>query len=276
MELFVPLGENAQGTIQAGPDQQQRLDELCERLHQGEFHVETTETIPFMCIDGRSGARVLAPNTAGGTLSLYVADDLTTQRVGKNLTTVQGFEAIVQYIIDQSAPVGGHTDDHAGESISGCGANDKLSLVYDFIAAHGKSLRRAAAAIGFEPDHATRKRIIAHALKRQQFSAGGELLTILRANAPADHIAVLQGAHQEVAVIINKRVGTTLDREKLAREFGPNYQAFNVDTWSFEEAARQISFSEEEILQKMAAMVYYNLATAYVLCGPDMRVMVLE
>jgi hypothetical protein len=276
MPPFMLLGDNAIGTIQAGDDQQERLDEITQRLSAGEFHTATAATMPFMCIDGRPGSELLAPNSAGGTISLYVADDLTTQRVGKGLSTAEGLDAIVDYVLQQGAAIGGHTDDHAHDQASGCGANDKLAAIYNFIANNGKQLRTVAAAIGVEPDRATRKHIIHHAKQRDQFSVGAELLQTLQQKAPQENVVRLHGDHNEVIAVINKRVGTTLDREKLAAEFGPNYQAFNVDVWSFEEAARNISFNESEVLQKITALVYYNLATAHVLCGPSMRVIVLE
>jgi hypothetical protein len=76
--------------------------------------------------------------------------------------------------------------------------------------------------------------------------------------------------------VINKRQDTTLDRNALAAEFGSDYQAFNVDAWAFEEAARVTSLSDEEVKQKIAAMTFYNLATTLVLAGSKMRVVVIE
>jgi len=70
--------------------------------------------------------------------------------------------------------------------------------------------------------------------------------------------------------------GYTLNRIELKKEFGPNYQAFNVDIWSFKKAAEAISVNEAEVQQKIAAMVYYNLATTLVLAGPSMRVVVVS
>lgn len=73
--------------------------------------------------------------------------------------------------------------------------------------------------------------------------------------------------------------GTTLDRNTLAKKYGNTYQAFNVDAWAFEPTARAIvgdDASDETIQQVVLAMVYYNLATAITLCGPGMRMIVME
>ena len=46
---------------------------------------------------------------------------------------------------------GGGATAHRG----GCGANDKLPTIYDFIATHGADLRRMATQLGVELDDAT-------------------------------------------------------------------------------------------------------------------------
>lgn len=267
----------AEGTIEASEAQQERLDELTERMTTGEFHVPVDGTMPTKCIDGRPGARGLAPNTAGGTESLMVADDLTTQRfAGEDGTTQAAYRNILAILRGEGAPVGGHTDDHAHGEASGCGANDKLSLIYDFTVRHADEIRGLADAVGVSVDDETHDLIVSNAAARTSFSAGGELLTELRQAGGEEAIDPLEGGHKEVVAVINLRTGTTLDREALAAEFGNDYQAFNVDAWSFAEATEAISLSEEETNQKVAAMVYYNLATAGVLCGKGMRTIVLH
>ena len=122
------LLEHAEGTIEAGPEQQERLDEFTERLASGEFHVETTGRIAFGCIDGRDTRDGIAPkpDSAGGTLSLTVADDLTTKRfAGENGTTAESYENTLRYVAGAGYEVGGHTDDHAAGDGSGCGAEEQ-------------------------------------------------------------------------------------------------------------------------------------------------------
>ncbi len=270
---YITLGDRAIGTIQADLGQQDRLDELTDRLAGTQFYTETTNTIPYMCIDGRPGG-VIAPNAAGGTESLFVADDLTTQPIGQGLKTVEGYAALLTYLQEMELPIGGHTDEHEHDHSSGCGGNDKLPLIYDFIVTHGSYLHEFTQKIGFSINDETHTIITGNAAVRQQFSGGDELLDVLRENAGT--IVTLRGEHKEVVTVINKKSGTTLDREKVAAEFGPDYQVFNIDAWSFVEAGRRIAASEDDIPQKVAAMIYYNLATVFVLCGPAMRVIVRE
>ena len=269
------------GNIQAGQEQVERLDEVTERVGAGEFHRETEGRIPCKCIDGRcSNLDNLLPNSAGGTETLMVADDLTTKNfvLGGDTTTGGQYSAMVEYLQETNNPIGGHTAEDLHGAPSGCGANDKLPAIYEFIAQNGEVLRGLASKLGVEVDDETQGLITGNAAARSEFSDGAELLATLKEKGGDESVDVLKGAHKEVVAVINKRFGTTLDRNAFDAEFGENYQSFNVDAWAFEEGARVITQmgGEKEQLQKQVAMVYYNLATACVLCGPDMRVVVLE
>lgn len=278
----------AEGAIEAGPDQQERLGEVTERVGRGEFHrtidwdAEFWELAMLLgrCVDGRipeAGANPLAPNAAGGTETIFVADDLTTKRYASpDGTTLGGYKNLVESLVRQKYLVGGHTDSHAGGEKSGCGANDKLEAIYAYIAQHGDVLRDLTAQLGIPVPTETHDTITQNAAGRTQFSAGQELLSTLKQNAREEFVDELHGDHKEVIAVINMRKGTTLDRDALLAEFGPNYEAFNVDAWAFEEAARVTSIDEAEVQQKIIAMVYYNLATTLVLSGKKMRVVVLK
>lgn len=278
----------ATGKIEAGPDQQERLDEITERLKSGEFHRDIDWDAEFWgmvmllarCVDGRvpeDGANPLAPNAAGGTETIFVADDLTTKRyASEDGTTLGGYSNVVAALKAKKYVVGGHTGSHAEGEKSDCGANDRLEAIYAYMAENPEALRDMAAALGVDVPQDAHDMIIGNASARTQFSAGKELLDVLRENAREEFVDKLHGDHKEVVAAINKRAGTTLDRDALRAEFGEDYEAFNVDVWAFEEAARATSFTEEEVQQKVVAMVYYNLATTMVLVGKKMRIVVVE
>lgn len=273
---FITLGDAAEGSIEAKEHQQERLEEFTQRVGSGEFHVATSGSVPCGCVDGRCGGKV-RPNAAGGTETIFVADDLTTKRLASaDGSTLGGYQNTLQLLKDEGFEVGGHTDEHAAGEASGCGANDKLGMIYDFMARKSEVLRSLTQSLGVEVSDETHETIINNATERTEFSKGVELLETLREEGAEDAVDLLRGEHNEVVAIINMRKGTTLDRDALEAEFGPEYEAFNVDAWSFEEAARATSLSQEEINQKVVAMVYYNLATAHVLGGKNLRVTVLS
>lgn len=142
-------------------------------------------------------------------------------------------------------------------------------------------VRKYVEAILGEPvDGETHELIVRNAGGRASFSTGKQVIgvyqTIDGPEGPAFESEVLEGSHNEVVAAINMRAGTTLSRELLAEKYGNEYQSFNIDAWAFARGAEAISSNEEEVRQKVAAMTYYNVATALVLCGPDMRVVIVN
>lgn len=267
--------DGAIGRIEPRLEDGERLHGLVERLRTDEFYKPVSQTVPSKCIDGRTGAESLAPNAAGGTQSLVVADDLTFKRfASSDGSTLGAYMNGLHYLKDHGLPVGGHTDAHAVGDASGCGANDRLADVYGYIAEHGDSLRVTAADLGVnmgDEDYAT---IVRNARGRSKFSKGATLLYALRDIAGEESVDPLRGDHREKVAVINTVAGTTLDRDALEDTFGPGYEAFNADVWSFPDAAATMTEDPSEIRSLVGAMTVYNLAVANVLCGPGMGVVV--
>lgn len=274
------LLEGAEGKIQITDTQElATVNELTNDVANGNFNVPTSKLVPCKCIDGRKCANPTeGPNAAGGTETIFVGRDLTKDvSVGPEESVENGMRRLVQELTDKGHPVGGHSDDHNADSseASGCGANDKLPLIYEMIARKGDVVRRYVEAIlGDRIDDATHELIVGNASGRASFNTGREVLNVLEeANADVEQ---LEGSHNEVVAVINMRAGTTLSREMLAEKYGNDYQSFNVDAWAFQNAAELISDTADEARQKIIAMTYYNVATALVLCGPNMRVVVVK
>lgn len=275
---YITLGDLAEGTIEPRSDQSERLEEFTQRVGKGEFHIATSDTMLAGCIDGRCGCS-LKPNTAGGTETLMVADDLINQQFrGNDGSTATAYANIVRFLKQNDRVIGGHDDEGRNDEKTGCGANDKLPLIYAMIGNRAAEIRALAESIGMDIDDTTHNTIVSHASSRTEFSSGPELYAVLDNAIGEDRIDHLRGSHNEVLAVINMRYGTSLDRDALEDEFGSNYEAFNVDAWAFSEAANVISTTDdnEEARQKSAAMAYYNLATAMVLGGPGLRITVLK
>ena len=131
----------AAGAIEAKSEQAERLEEFTQRVGSGEFHVETDRTVICKCIDGRICAHPTeGPNGAGGTLSIVVADDLTTKRLEGD-TFSQSILSTAEVLRGENQSVGGHTSTHAAGEASGCGANDELPAIYDTIAQKADDIR---------------------------------------------------------------------------------------------------------------------------------------
>lgn len=282
------LGEHAEGSIEASDTQQEHLPELIEKINNGEYQVriEWDESkgplIIIQCIDGRT-FMIIGPSSAGGTMSLAIAEDLTTKRYAhEDGTTAGAMKNLVESMVEEGLPIGGHNGDHATGDACGCGACDKQPDIYRIIAEKSEVLQQLATDMDVMIPSETSEKIANNARQRIEdggLSSGAELSKVLAENASDDSFETLKGAHKEVLIVVNKKPGTTIDRGAIARNYDGECQVFVVDAWAFEDAARAISpldAGEAEIQEKVAALVYYNLATALALCGPNMQIITIE
>jgi hypothetical protein len=168
----------AKGNIEPREDQLERFDEFVEDLKTGEFHKTTDKTIPCKCIDRRLCEQGLeGPNSAGGTLSLVVADDLTRKRFATEDGSIAGATAQIGNMLEAcDQPIGVHTDTHARDDASGCGANDKLSEIYMNLGRYEDEIRRVGSLLtGTEFGNTTNDLIFNNALERSEFSTGSDV-----------------------------------------------------------------------------------------------------
>ena len=277
---FITLDDAGIGSIQPTDEQQERLEEFTQEVGSGEFHVKAVGSIVCHCIDGRTcDDIVLAPNAPGGTLAVAVAEDLTAGRnVSNDDTTLDIYKKILEKMKHDGVMIGGHVSSTAGDTPyeTGCGASDQLGAIYAYIATNGATIHSIATKLGVSVSDETHELITERAAQRSQFTDSQEILTTLKAEAGDEAAAALEGVHAEVMAIINLIPGTTLDRNAVKSKYGAGYQAFNADVWAYEESAKIIADTPAEVSEKVVAMVYYTIATAGVLCGPGMRVVVLN
>jgi hypothetical protein len=276
------LGSQAVGNI--GPERVNGriLPQEIEK-HLDSFYGPTSRTVVASCIDGRNvgektddlsaagyGQQDRDPDAAGGTLALWVAFVL-----GGCDLSLEDFLAALQ---SAGVPIGGHTDDHEHVGTSGCGANDKLDHILGLLSG-GLSLARVvslAKVLGVPVSEAC-----ASQLSQRAYELKGSPLL----GTPPQRMALLEsygktvtlcGGHSEQLVIVNAVPQTTLNRTRLTESLGEQAAAFNVDVWAFpgslEQAAAALSQDCPEQEYLLAAMVFYNLATALVLCASDMPV----
>ncbi|MDR1082406.1 MAG: cadmium-containing carbonic anhydrase [Coriobacteriales bacterium] len=248
-------------------------------------YTPTTECIVASCIDGRGpdslgpelngdGAMTSklskAPDAAGGTLALWVAFVLSGRDVP--------LEAFLKRLQKAGIPIGGHTDDHEHIGASGCGANDKLGHILELMSA-GPSLARIVA-LTRELGVSVSESCVARLSKRADALNGSELLS-----TPVQRLALIKEygslmtlckGHTEQLIVINTIAKTTLDRLSLKERLGGRAAVFNVDVWAFEDSLKQAATALDEEDESppfetlYAAMLFYNLATALVLCAPSM------
>lgn len=290
------LERNAVGSIDPRARVEKReitedaIDHFASELHGDRFYTKIDSFMPKCCVDGRhrlDGSCEYGANAAGGAFSLLVADMLTTQRFRRG---ADGEEAAntLQYAANlfdhlnsagYQGQYGDHRADHHGEDQAGCGAVDKMFQAVAFIAARGDQLREMLESLGVVVDDEMHSDIIKAAdeqVKEQglKFASGDQMLSALEEVAGDESVEILTGPHNEVAVVINERLGTTLDRAAIQNEYGDDLEAFNYDRWAMREAVKVISqdVTTQEAERKLLAADYFNLAVTCILAGPSLRV----
>lgn len=262
-----------------------RAAEFVQRL--GEYYVPAVQDIIGACMDGRPGSTAEAvPNGAGGGLLYLVTDRLVR---GNSDAINEANTRVLGRIGQIPATVHVHRDHHAHGEDAGCAAADKVGAIFTIVAQHGEQLRSLATELGFGSDSSdeTHQQIIRHATDESKLvmASGNKLVAMVDAQLAKSaeptgaHTDMLHGSHHEVAVVMNQRTGTTLDRQALAQEFDRAHehrQAFNIDTWAFVPSAEALYPGDPTVQQQATtAMLYYNLAAIMALCGPRMTVTVL-
>lgn len=294
------LGAPAQGAIdpadriQRGEITESRVDEVAANIDahyvwvgdkimdQDEVDAEFFKLfIPTWCVDGRLCGTVsrLAPNAAGGTYSLVVGEALidADSLIAQNQTSASHGGRVFSSLTQNGYDIGVHSDDHASGENCGCGACDKMGQIVGFLGENIAGLSEKAAELGVVVPDVLQQKIATNATNLNSsgyISSGKEMNQAAIEATDEAHNQELVGSHNEVVLVVNTVVGTTLDRQSLAKEYGEDYEAFNLDVWALKNGIDAISSSEVEASEKFAAAVLYNLATACVLAGPSLRVVV--
>lgn len=264
-----------------------KVDELSKRLGTAEYYEDVSDT--------------LGPNAAGGTFSLVVADALSGSRFRKeNQTAEQHTRMLYSWLlqnknnesnrriiprscVDGRLPVSGteinvsiigtHDDNHGA---SGCGSQNKLQEILTYICEREDDLRNAAHSIGIDVDIDTSLLLSRNAgslLESGYISSGAELRAASAAVAGEGSVTKLVGEHCEVVIAINTVPDKTVNRNKIRDDYGSRYEVFGVDVGLFKEAASVIADSDvESVYSTYIAMLYYNLATLFVLGHSSLRV----
>lgn len=286
------LGSVGVGTIdpdlrvKTGEIDDQKIDEIATNIDEYYVPIDSslagmTMLIPKWCVDGREDVESapLAPNASGGTYSLVAADALidAPALISAETTSAEHGTDIFKSLLELGYDVGGHCADHAEGENAGCGACDKFGEIFGYIAKNVTDLSIVAAGLGVTVPEELQAKIARNAedlLNAGYVSNGKDMIDAIRGTAGEEHVQTLIGGHNEVLLIVNAVENTTLDRRGLARQYGEKYQAFNLDTWALKNGIEAISTVEQEKQEKFVASVLYNIATAAVLAGPSLRVVV--
>lgn len=275
--------------IDSGEISGHKVLEVVDRLRGDEFYADIPAgQIPCKCMDCRrriDGVVELGSNAAGGTVTMIVADALTHNSYRlKGEDFAAHSRRVATVLKDKELPIGIHDADTADDHSCGCGAIDKLDSddpfrpsILSFIVRKGNEIRTIVESIGFPVDDEVHAMITTNAeslIASKYGVMGYRAKQAIVEVAEVGCVETLVGKQLAVAAVVNTKDGKTLNREKLAAEFGDDYQAFNIDVPGIIEGARATSISEPEAQEKTVAALYYNFAAAGVIAAPSMPVVV--
>jgi hypothetical protein len=278
------LGELAQGTIGEATEPAQAGLTL---LDSGKFTRKITDWLFGICGDERCdlhGNRLLLPAGFGAFAALVVTDALTIRKwyqPGMTIAehTAAAWKDVKAQYPDAKASV--HTDAAAKAAADaasddevvecGCAAIAKAGVVLGLLVAQADQI-----------DHPDRDKIVANA---QELLDGGYAVdntarTIEELVQQGLALEVLNGLHDGVAIIINRREGTVIDRPALyaACEAAgiPILKAFEYDQWAMRQAAQNFSESGADAERFFAAGDALMMTTIRAIAHPDLAVVVYE
>jgi hypothetical protein len=279
-----PSNRIAQGEIDV-----QIVDELITRIQGDEYTLHGDPTaIVNECMDSRgqtNGHMVVGVKAAGGTTCMVLMDALTNDSYrapGDKAPTHKA--TIFGELKKNQQPVGGHTADTVPDpQYAGCGAEDKLDAPDDEHPQKPSTLRlltqQANTIFDFmrEAGYKVEPKLAQHitgkgqALRNEHYATSGKELS--DAGDPK-HRKVLTGDQKAVLVVIMTEPGAYLDQEAINKDYGHDYEVFEVAAWGIENSAKEISVTSEDQHAKTIAGVAFSLATAGVIVGPGMPILI--
>lgn len=253
------------------------LNDMYQSIASGKFNIIVKGSVPSICVDGRcdkDGMREAAPSAAGGTLSIVYGSDLGGGATPSDNSELKLATRISDTLKSKGHAIGVHGDDHSN---CGCGACAKVKNIYQHIAEKMNDIVSMTSQYGINVSPSERDSIVQQAknrLNQTDFFAEDRSSVLNHAQECGSMYEELVGAHNELGIALNTRPGTTIDRSAIRAKYGPQYDMFVVDAWTFTNAAKEVNSSGDPMdTERIAkAIALQNVATASVLGHGSLRI----
>jgi hypothetical protein len=264
------LGLGTIGPANRSDIDQKTLNDMYQSIAAGTFNIPVSGVVPEICVDGRTdkdGKRKNAPCAAGGTLSIVYGGDLGGASTAGDTNETQLTARIINILKEKGHATGVHGDDH---SSCGCGACAKAKAIYQHITERVNDIASLTSQYGISLTDEEKKAIVQQAKNRinqSDFFAEDRAAILQTAQDNGSILEELVGVHNELGIALNTKPGTTIDRSAIRTKYGPQYDVFVVDAWSFATAANDVNpTGNDQDTQRIAkAITLQNVATASVL-----------
>lgn len=249
---------------------QKTLNDMYQSIAAGTFNIPVSGAVPEICVDGRTdkdGKRKDAPCAAGGTLSIVYGGDLGGASTANDTNETQLTVRIINTLKEKGHATGVHGDDH---SSCGCGACAKAKTIYQHITERINDIASLTSQYGINLTEVEKGAIVQQAKSRinqSDFFAEDRAAILQAARDNGSIFEELVGVHNELGIALNTKPGTTINRSAIRAKYGPQYDMFVVDAWSFTTAANDVNpTGNDQDTQRIAkAITLQNVATASVL-----------
>jgi hypothetical protein len=252
---------------------------------------------PSSCVDGRT--LLDGSCAAGGTTSLVVADALTYRTFMQTGETVKPHaKRTAQFIKDLGGSVGGHNaalQVQADGLDCGCGAQDLLDArdplkpsILKYMMRHGSDIRsflttlsytKTEQPVGLEIAAETHDMIIYNAqdlVDAGYATNGSDIADAYVEVAGESALETVSGEHVEAFLVLDTRQ-RRFNHGRFRARFGEDIGLFYCNVLALQKSAEKISIdaTSNEATQRFIAAAYYQAATAGVLAGNSLRIIVL-
>ncbi|SFE91671.1 cadmium-containing carbonic anhydrase [Nitrosomonas sp. Nm166] len=270
------LGLGTIGPANRNDIDQQTLSDMYQSIASGKFNIPVQGMVPEICVDGRTdkdGKRKEAPSAAGGTLSIVYGSDLGSAANNEN-DEIQLTTQTINLLTSKGHATGVHGDDH---SSCGCGACAKAKTIYQHITERINDIASLTSQYGINLTEAEKEFIVQKArnrLNQPGFFAEDRASVLHTAQQNGSIFEELVGVHNELGIALNTKPGTTVDRSAIRAKYGPQYDMFVVDAWTFGTAAKEVNpaGNDKDTQRITKAITLQNVATASVLGHGSLRI----
>ncbi|MEZ4104419.1 MAG: cadmium-containing carbonic anhydrase [Candidatus Paceibacterota bacterium] len=272
---YITLGDFGLGIGKTGPKNakglnQETLSNLYSQIEKGKFNHTVTSTVPVICIDGRTDSvncRLNEPSAAGGSLSFVYGYNLGTKN-NRMIEEKDLVSEIIDYLKEHNYHVSVHGDNTAK---CGCGACSKAANIYQYIVENIDAIAELAEYYDINISDEEREFLAKQAkrnLEETNFFAKERLDILELSRKSGAWYEDLIGTHSESAIILNTKYGTTINRSAIREVFGPEYDVFVVDIWTFDQEAKDLTIYDNDPTEMslfVKAITVHNIATLSVL-----------
>lgn len=205
----------------------------------------------------------------GGGLMMMVALNIASGNV-EDTAVKQVNEALAQLIEatkNSDFKFGAHDANHCGDNDCGCGAMDRfIEIIESIFRYRSENKEIIQGLLGENFDESIYSKVQSKfdlAYENEVYSEGysGRAAGMALKDSNSSEIRTLSGSHEEIAVVINDKFGTTLNQKKFQSEVG--FQSFSVDLWRIRYYADKFGGdSEEDKNEALYGMLMYTLGTS--------------